>query len=238
MPMSFFPQMVTELQVHCGDPGGAKLSVSVCTLLLNRSYWDIIDKYKFREKETSVVFQTIPGVRRYNMPTPFEALQQLSIEDLNSFKHKVLKNITKFEYENRYINDPAGTQQKKPWAYFREGACAVLFPTPDQAYNITLKYWTVLSDLDLVGVPPIPQSWHEIILAGAIWRGFWRGGDYERMRASQAAWAEMINSQVTTESKEETDNHTAGVAVLNRDSGYLGWGGDNNSNPNIENRGF
>lgn len=207
-----------ELEEHLGldasDIGQAPWTIDRIDLLLNRSYWAIAYKTPFREKELTATFPTVAGVRLYAIPTPFEALRQLSVEDLNDFSHLPIQRTTIFDYEKRFINDPTGVEQDKPLWYTREGTGIRLLPTPDNVYNITIKYWTSLADLsNSNNTPPIPQIWHEIILFGAVFRGFLRMGDYARAQAAKAHYKELWNEIEPVEAKEETDTHLGGLDV-------------------------
>lgn len=187
-------------------------------LLLNQSYWQILDTYPFREKEKTVRFSTVAGTINYNMPEPFEAVQSLSIEDLNSKQHSPLKKLDNEIYEERYIN--TDDARGKPEFYVREGCFAKFLPTPDDAYVIVLKYWTVLDDLNADDSRPgIPQSWHEIILYGGIWRGFLENGDHDRASSMRQHQQALINSAVPTEAKEERDTRFAGLQPFNYRAG-------------------
>lgn len=199
-----------ELREHLGVDDN-DLPDTAADLLLNRAYWHLIDIYQFREKEVTATFDTIIGTRSYDMPSPFEALRQLSILDQVTQKHKTLDKMTIFQYENSYIEgeDNYGV----PTGYVREGCFARLFPTPDDIYTITIKYWTTLADLVAGNEPNIPQSWHEILLYGAVWRGWLRLGDYARSNQIKMYQASLINDAVPVESKEEFDTHNAGLDV-------------------------
>jgi hypothetical protein len=186
-------------------------------LLLNRSYWEIIDKFNFREKEVTATFSTEVGISRYNMPEPFEALRQISIPITDNLPkpHKTLERMTAFEYENVFVEGE--TNRGRPEKYCREGCFARLWPTPDKVYTMTIKYWTTLADLASDNAPAIPQVWHEIIVFGAVWRGQLEIGDYARCNQMKAHQINLINSTSPVEAKEEFDTHTGGVEVLGRD---------------------
>lgn len=185
-------------------------------LLLNRSYWEIIDKFHFREKEVTATFAITAGTRLYNVPSPFEALRKLSVLDPGTGKHHVLDRMTVDVYEQNYDEDTDA--RDFPTHYVREGCAVRLWPTPKEALTATIKYWTTLSDLAEGSneVPELPQNWHEIVLLGAVWRGFTEFGDYVRSRLAKAQQTELVNSSVPTEAKEEIDSHRAGIEVPGR----------------------
>lgn len=209
-----------ELLAHLGlDASDFTNGLSDVDLLLNRSWWDISDKFKFREKEASTTFVTVAGTRQYICadivsPSAFDSLRLLSIEDLVTFQHDPLLNMTLKVYEGLYINNT--TEQAKPTNYIRDGGNIILYPTPDKVYTLTLYYRSTLSDLAVSGAP-IPESWHEIILYGALWRGFARLGDYNRLNGAKKQWASLIESSSPIEAKEASNNPMAGLEVPGRE---------------------
>lgn len=185
-------------------------------LYLNRAYWEIIDKYNFREKEVTVTFATVAGTRLYNMPSPFEALRKLSIKKPDINEHVTIHRMSIEEYENVYDEDVDA--RAFPEKYTREGCAVRLWPTPDKVYTITQKYWTVLADLsNSNSVPVIPQSWHEIILFGGIYRAFIGINDWARANAAKQHQAALVNNAVPVEAKEEIDSPNAGVSIIQND---------------------
>lgn len=203
----------SELRIHAGlEDDDSELSDVEADLLLNRAYWELLDKFPFREKEVSVTFNTVAGTRLYDVPSPFEALRSLSIEDINSLAHSVLKKTNIHEYESKYTN--SADQEGKPEFYVREASSIRLLPTPDDIYTLTLKYWTVLADLSNDNPDScLPQSWDEVILYGALWRLYIRLGDFTRGNQTKAHWVNLVNSLVPTESKEERDTRFDAVSA-------------------------
>lgn len=208
--------MRNELRVHLGTDD-TDFPDTKCDLYLNRSYWEILDKFHFREKEVSATFVTIAGTRLYPVPSPFEALRKLSITDPNTFDQIPLDRFTLDQYDQNFVDDPSGAAYAMPTNYVREDGAIRLWPTPDDVYTINIKYWTVLADLsDSNLTPPIPQSWHELILLGGIWRAYFSLGDYVRGNFVKASQISMINTQIPVQAKEEEDTRRGGVNVKGR----------------------
>lgn len=204
-----------DLRDHTGTDD-TDLPDTKADLMLNRSMWEVMDKFHFREKEVTVTFSTVAGTRLYNMPDPFEAMRLLSIKDPDTNEHKKLKRTTIEYYENNYDTDTDA--QDFPVYYVREGCAVRLLPTPDDAYELTLKYWTTLADLsDSNTAIVIPPSWHEIILFGAVYRGFLSFGDFVRANGMRQQQIGLINSSVPTEAKEEYDSSDAALSVKVRE---------------------
>lgn len=185
-------------------------------VLLNRSYWELIGKFQFREKEQTDTFPTVAGVRNYGLPTTFDALRKLSALEPDSQDHKVIDRATIDWYEQNY--NEKEENRGFPERYVRDGACQIrLWPTPDGIYTITIKYWTTLNDITEGNAPEIPQAWHEIIYLGGLWRAFIQIGDFIRTRECKNHQISLINSMVPVEAKEEYDSHRAGVAPIIRE---------------------
>lgn len=179
---------------------------------LNEAYWEIQNKFPFREKEKTVTFETIAGTRSYDMPKPYDALQSLAIKDIYGNNFTKLQRMTTDEYENRYDEDT--DSQGLPTHYTRENCFVRLWPTPDQAYTLSMKRLITLEDLsNLVTEPEIPREWWEIIRFGGIWRLFIDFGDYSRASQIKTHQISLINSMVPVQAKEERDSREAGVEV-------------------------
>ena len=199
-----------ELRAHLGVDS-TDLPDASADLLINRSYWEISDKFPFRAKEATSTVSTVVGTRRYAMPAPFEALRFIALEDENG-KHFHLERWVRQHYETQYVNDTDTRGQ--PTNYFREADDFILYPTPDAVFALTVGFWSIFDDLsDSNTTPELPQVWHEIILDGAIWRGWKRLGNYGKMREIRAGQVALINSTTPVEVKEEFDSRMAGIEL-------------------------
>lgn len=212
-------QLESELLAHLGlDVTDFTNGLTDVDLLLNRSFWKVCDAFKFREKEQLLVSPTIAGQATYTIatlanPLIFDSVQNVSIEDLYTKQHISLDLMEYQIYQDNFINLVA--LNSKPTNYIRYGNSIIFYPTPDNIYNITYNYWNVIADLS--NGLTIPQSWHEIVLYGALWRGFLRLGDYNRSDAAKDYQDLLIRDTTPIESKELENANKAGLAVLGRD---------------------
>lgn len=182
---------------------------------LNTSLWEITSKFHFREKEKTATFSTVEGVRNYDMPRPFEALQSLAVMSPDTSEFTKLIRMDPDVYENQYIS--LDSEQAIPTHYVREGCFARLWPTPNAAYTISIKRLITITDLtDPLVAPDIPQEWHEIILYGGYWRALLDYGDLARANQFKNHQISLINSTVPTAAKEENDSREAGLEVMGR----------------------
>lgn len=209
--------LISELREHSGLSED-ELSPPDALLILNRSYWEVLDKFPFREKEQTANFSTVAGTRNYTVPSPFEALRQLSIQNPSNNEFTPLDRADIYTHE--MTRDSDTDARGFPTRYLREKNAIRLYPVPDDVYSISIKYLTVLDDLDNitnVRNPNLPQSWHEIILYGGLWRLYLRLRDFSASNQYKIQQLALINSAVPVEAKEEFDSHTAHLEVLGRD---------------------
>lgn len=190
-------------------------------LLINRSFWEVQDKFAFREKQEKIVFSTVAGTREYTLTTvvtgvdstiTLEAFQSISITDPDTSDHIPLDSLTPREYESEY-NEQTSVQDM-PTHYILHGGKIILYPTPDEAYSCTLYILKILAD---DGYTTIPQAWHEIVMLGAIYRGHLRNRDFNSASQVKAQQIALLNSTPTQEAKEEIKNRYVGVDVIGRE---------------------
>lgn len=206
-------ELVTELRGHLGvdefDDVGTQVS---CLLLLNRSFKELLNKFNFRETEGSETLALVLGQAEYPCNIDLDAIHTIAIDDLITGMRKQVDRATVEFYNNNFVNNELA--YTCPTHYFRENRKIIFYPTPEQAYNVTIKKWITLQDLASGVIPAVPEVWHEIILLGAVWRGFLKMGDYNRCTAARNHHAALINTTVPVESKEETDSRHAGLEVF------------------------
>jgi hypothetical protein len=207
----------TELREHIGfgdenevDDANRSFKNVNADLLLNRSWWEVADKFPFREKECTTTFQTSDGDDYYSLPSSFESLRHLSIQDPVLLNWKPLDRMGVDWLERESDDNP--DSRSRPERYFRDNIGIRLQPIPDTEYTVRVKYLIELSNLATLG-PEVPRIWHEIVLFGAVWRGHFRLQDYNKAQAVKIHQLALLNSTTPVESKEETDSSRAGVEV-------------------------
>lgn len=180
-------------------------------LLLNVSWWEVADLFEFHEKDSNRSYNTVIGTPNYAVSSDIEGLDQVVIEDTISGQRTTLDPMSLLVYESSFVDNP--NVLGKPTNYVRRGGEVILYPTPDKVYPIIEYYQKTLADLESGG-PPIPQAWHEIIVYGAVYRGFADFGDYNRSRAAKQMQMELMSVKETPETQEKADRPYAGVRIL------------------------
>lgn len=206
-------QMTTKTRKDTGIDI-SDLSDAEILLNLNLSWWEVAGKIEFRELEQVTSFNTVNGTILYPAPSPYEAIQSLSLEDPNSKQHTPLRFMDDLEYEQVFVN--TSDARGMPTRYYRKNNNIGLWPTPDAVYTIIEDYLMPLADL-VVSAPPVAQKWHESILFGGIYRAFLDVGDRNSASYFRTEQAKMINTTPETKAIEEkTSMKWAGLSVPRR----------------------
>jgi hypothetical protein len=180
--------------------------------IFNISFWEIADKFPFREKEATATFSTVAGTPNYDIPVGTEAVRNVSGKD-DELQHFDIAPMSPEEYES-LLNENSN-ERAIPTRYVRETCMIRLWPTPDDTYTIIVKHWKELADmLNDADQPGVPRNWHEIVLYGAAWRGFLELGDISRANGFTNYQHKLMNSVVPTEQKEQQDYKYAGVQLI------------------------
>jgi hypothetical protein len=129
------------------------------------SAWTVIpDAYTTYEIYTRFLdLTTVIGV---NPTDTLWAIQKLEkLEDGTLLEHKPWESLVGKSFSS------IGT----PTQFARRDSKLVLDPTPDAVYSYRMWYYrypTQLVDTDLTAECEMPDDWQEIMVLGAIWRGF------------------------------------------------------------------
>lgn len=219
-------QIRSEVLFECGidatdldSSGTANLD-----LIINQSYWDVMDKFNFREKQDNTTFATVAGTRDYNLASKiltaasvvFEALRSVYVLNPDSLQHVPLDEWSIPMYEGQYNEDT--DSRDIPTNFVRDGGIVRVYPTPDDVYTLTVYYLKTLGDVP-VGGPEIPQSWHEIVKDGAIWRVHKRYRDFNSANEVKAIQEAAIYKAITVPAKEDANKKNIGVSVPTREVG-------------------
>lgn len=219
MPLSV-AQLITQLRGTTGQdivslPDIDSVSTIGALTFLNRSFWSICNKYDFRLNETSATGVTVAGTSSYTPPATMDAVSNISLLDPTTLKYFRLDPMTIDVY--RTDQSTRASDQTIPTNYIRYGSQFLLWPTPDKVYTYQVDFLQSLSDLITSGNPPIPREWDEAIAYGAAWRVFSDvNGDLARAQWYKNLEANITNTIVPVQAKEEMDYANAGVNVKGR----------------------
>lgn len=201
-------QLIVKLRRATGvDEDDPDWTIPDLLLVLNQSWWEILNKFDFREKESSYTITTVEGTYTYPVDNLQEAFLSASIINPITMQSNKLDPMSIAFFQETY-NDNALIQiqyQGQPNLYYRNGSDLILYPVPDQPYTIKAQMLLSLADLASGNYPDIPREWDELVLYGAVWRVFLETGDVLRADYFVNHQTRLINNTVPVQSKEETD---------------------------------
>ncbi len=207
-----------ELREHVGvDPDD--LGDDAADLILNRSFWELMNKFRFRETECTAESTLAIGDAFLSLPIRphlFEALRKVSYKDPTSLEWRVIRRQSIDSLEDNASDD---VDDRGPPVWYTRDQNGIRLQSDggagiDLAYEFRIKYWVTLEDLDDTNTEvPLPQAWHEILLYGGVWRLYRRLGSHALGREMRNAQIDLINSTAAVEAKEEEDSPLSGVQI-------------------------
>jgi len=171
---------------------------------LNRAYLDLASsRYKADELKYSLRFETEEDQPLYYLPVSIDTTLEVLRVDPNSLHGGVpleKKDLVWYrrQKETRYIED------RRPSAFFRMNRLLVLWPTPDDVYEIILDYR--FSPRQLEGdsdSPMLKQEWHEAWLTLARKKILSAVGEHEASIAVGNEFAGHVRTRLDREGGEE-----------------------------------
>lgn len=182
---------------------------------LNDGYALICRRVNYYIDEAVLDFSTVSGTAMYPQPTDFARDRSLRQTDVQAELSQVgLRMI-----------DRSAVATGAPRYYAIDGANVHLYPTPDGAYPLELRYWKLpallVADTDS---PNLPADWHHIVTTYAIARCY-RGEDD---MATAEQWMNNFMTELaefSADQKFPTSDGPSRVADMWQGEGRLAGGG-------------
>jgi hypothetical protein len=205
------------LRKSVGGLDSNDVSDAECDELLNISLWSIEDQFPFELKETVYSTPLVEGQAIYNLSgiSKLDALYSIAVVDDDGDRIR-LNRMTRTVYDETHSDEDAA--QGFPAHYFREGAALYVEPTPSNEEDGFTLELAVKESIDSLAsgsqeATGLPRNWDEIVLQGAIGRFHNINQDYDLRDKAINYQLSLIRAIPTTEAKEETDSHHAGLQV-------------------------
>lgn len=214
-----FSEMYGELETHLGSNARLTASSSAKSKeFINRMYLQLARSYRFYELDlTDTSKSTVAGTATVAVPTGTREI--ISIRDTTN-KIKLIKRDIEW-YEGQ---DQSSDAQGVPEFYLRYGSNIVLWPTPDGAYALQIRYLKLPDELsDDADVPVYPEDWHEVIVLLATSRAaYWLGLDTKAMNYKSEALGliSALTEDITSDKMHGTGQ--LAVARTRRAQGHQG----------------
>jgi len=207
-----FSEMVTSLRVRVGNPTTTDAPDSTLKDILNRSYLDIADRYRFHKVRKRCTFRTVADQSRYDLPN--DLLAVLRVSDTTNFVK--LEKIGDRQLSSRTSPNTTG----KPTQYVRYRSWIELSPIPDLGDGVTTGYvmevWykyqlpKLINDGDQ---PELPLSWHEGVVMFGKYKYYEDVADGPKAAAAYEAWKLWVVDK-PTEIDDESVDIDSGVEIL------------------------
>lgn len=149
-------EMRTEVQAILG--GRSDATDDIVDDYINAAYKQLAMSFRFYELEnTSTSTTTVSGTASYAVPTGCR--QTISIVDTTNKNKLEPRDIAWYEQQDT-STDVTGA----PEYYVRYGSNYLLWPTPDGAYSLRIRY-TALPDTITTGEEPVYSvEWHRVLV--------------------------------------------------------------------------
>jgi hypothetical protein len=191
------------LRKGLGDLDDVDLPDTEADELLNLAFWELEDKFPFKEKELIDEDDTVAGTRGYALPEELSALISVSVKDPDDDIWYKLERMSIASYDESR-SDREDTRAR-PVRYLRLEHNILFQPVPDQVYTYRVTMWRTLASLEagVVEATGLPRNWDEMVVEGAIVRGHFYNQDYTEARQAGNFQIGKIRGAELAGSKEE-----------------------------------
>ncbi|CAB4165026.1 hypothetical protein UFOVP1537_46 [uncultured Caudovirales phage] len=155
----------TSVRKRVGNPTVGDVPDATLDDVINRSYRQICDRFRFYTTRKLCAFDTVLDQQKYNLPT--SSLVVLAVSDTTNKNTLIARDES---WANDNIID--ATTHGKPTSYVHIKDWMQLYPIPDDTYSIKVYYRYSVADLAVdADEPLIPLEWHEgiCLLARAVY---------------------------------------------------------------------
>lgn len=146
---------------------------------LNTAQRKAAQESEFRTQEEAKAFTTTKADSTLELPADFSRW----IDFYSSETGEALLPLELREY------DALEATTGRPTAYTVVGDQITLYPSPDAAYGLSLRYWRLPADMSADGdEPEIPAQYHEVLVSYAMMKAYARENDYQASRFWKEEW--------------------------------------------------
>lgn len=208
-------RMIYWLRMELGVLDSEELGEDDAIDLLNMALWNVEGNFDFRTRERCAKTTLVIGQYQYDLSgvTRLDAIASISIIDADGQRHKLTRASRHWLDANANFEDDEGL----PVRYLRERDLLTIHPKPDEALDLEINFRQGVADLVENGTAGtgLPRNWDEIIISGAVWRG-WKTlkRDYEKAKEAATVTGALINMTRSVAAKEESDSRYARVNVI------------------------
>jgi len=162
---------------------GTIYSSSRLNQYLNDALGELSAKAQYYGEEQELTMTTTAGTDWVAFPTGMSRLRSVRLTDPPQDLQLVdLRDV-----------DRTGGTTGSPYAYAVDGSGITLFPKPDGAYALAIRYWRLMSPLTAdTDVPSLPARYHRMLAYYAIARCFEGEDDPQQAAYYDAKWTQAV----------------------------------------------
>jgi len=183
---------------------------------INRAFWEISKKLKFRQQDSEFVIVLTPGINTYSFASyvsDLDAVRHITILD-TQVNSTTWNTIIQTDYENLMdAEDDTIPPTTIPTKYARFDDKIVFNYLPAYGYQVKVWYKKSLGDVLTTG-PSIPEEWHELIAYRATARCWINKGSIPKATQMFAVSDNILRDLIETETKEEKDYSMSSARIL------------------------
>lgn len=186
--------IVTLVQKRVRDTGYDTTEIKQ---YLNDTQNDIFNEYRLPFMQTSQTYTLTPNIsditNGVGLPSNYTQAIDLVNTYMSSEQLIPYKQVTSLDYDYPDEDDvtahPAGIPQY--WYFYTE--VIKVFPVPDKAYTVTLRYYKKPSLLSAdTDVPSLPSQFQELLVVGAAYRVLQVKDNYDQAAILQNKYDEIL----------------------------------------------
>ena len=192
----------TRVRERIGNPDTTDVTNATLNLRINEALVDILDNYNFNStKVTGTTLVTVTGDYDYTLPTAVDVL--ITVRDNTNGVKLTKRDRAWFDS----LDAAADWVNARPTNYFRDGGTLYIYPPPDGAYTLRIRYRNATTELAADDdTPGIPLSWHPgIVLLARVkhWDVIGDGPKFQRDSQIYSKWVKNKTDEVAEEQKAD-----------------------------------
>lgn len=197
------------------------------TNYINDTIRDVFNEYRLPFMETTQNYTLTVGVSDITngsgLPTNYSQAIDLILTTAN--KEKVIEYKDIREIDGLYTDPDDTTRHTSSvplyWYYYAQ--TIRVFPVPDAAYTLTLRYYKEPTELSAdADVPPLPDSFEELLVVGAAYRVLQVKDNYDQAGILENKYNELLQKLVVRSSQAQVGTPTL-IRINRRALGKTGF---------------
>lgn len=168
---------------------------------LNQAQAYVAAQTDFRELQEVDTITTVSGTQDTALPSDFQRVVNVTIE-LDS---GAIVPLTSETVPDMYQHT---STTGRPERYSIVGSTIRLWPTPDSAYTVSLRYYKIPATMaDANDLPAIPPEYHHLLVSYALWHCWERENDWNAAQYHKQRFDEDI-AKCRGEVQYDSDDYT------------------------------